>query len=127
MQKSIKKCEERTKDNDGIYFSICINYGGRDEIVKATQKISEEVKKGNINVEDIDEKMVGDYLYTNGQPDPDIMIRTSGELRLSNFLLWQLAYTEFVFLNKYWPDFNEKDLDNAVEDFQKRHRNFGAN
>lgn len=63
--------------------------------------------------------MVGDYLYTKGQPDPDIMIRTSGELRLSNFLLWQLAYTEFVFLNKYWPDFNEKDLDNAVEDFQK--------
>ena len=96
-------------------------------LVKATQKISEEVKKGNINVEDIDEKMVGDYLYTKGQPDPDIMIRTSGELRLSNFLLWQLAYTEFVFLNKYWPDFNEKDLDNAVEDFQKRHRNFGAN
>ena len=71
--------------------------------------------------------MGGDYLYTKGQPDPDIMIRTSGELRLSNFLLWQLAYTEFVFLNKYWPDFNEKDLDNAVEDFQKRHRNFGAN
>lgn len=63
--------------------------------------------------------MVGDYLYTKGQPDPDIMIRTSGELRLSNFLLWQLAYTEFVFLNKYWPDFNEKDLDNAVEDFKK--------
>ena len=106
---------------------MLFNYGGRDEIVKATQKISEEVKKGNINVEDIDEKMVGDYLYTKGQPDPDIMIRTSGELRLSNFLLWQLAYTEFVFLNKYWPDFNEKDLDNAVEDFQKRHRNFGAN
>lgn len=123
----IKKVEEKTKNNTGLVLNIAFNYGGRDEIVKATQKISEEVKKGNINVEDIDEKMVGDYLYTKGQPDPDIMIRTSGELRLSNFLLWQLAYTEFVFLNKYWPDFNEKDLDNAVEDFQKRHRNFGAN
>ena len=126
LQKSIKRCEERTKDNDGITFSIAINYGGRDELLNAVKQIAEQTKNGELNIDEITEQVISDNLYTKGQPDPDLLIRTSGEIRLSNFLPWQLVYSEFVFTDKNWPDFNEKDLDEAIEIFQKRNRKFGA-
>lgn len=122
----IDKCMERTKNNTGITFNIALNYGGRDEIVRAIKSIAEKVKENEINIEDITEQTISDNLYTKGQPDPDLLIRTSGEIRLSNFLPWQLVYTEFVFLEKNWPDFNEKDLEEAIEIYQKRNRKFGA-
>ena len=122
----IDKCMERTKNNTGITFNIALNYGGRDEIVKAVKSIAEKVKENEINIEDITEQTISDNLYTKGQPDPDLLIRTSGEIRLSNFLPWQLVYTEFVFVEKNWPDFNEKDLEEAIEIYQKRNRKFGA-
>ena len=126
MQNSIDKCIERTRNNTGITFNIALNYGGRNEIVKAVKDIAEKVKDDKISIDDITEQMVSDNLYTQGQPDPDLLIRTSGEIRLSNFLPWQLVYTEFVFIEKNWPDFNEKDLDEAIEIYQKRNRKFGA-
>ena len=122
----IDKCMERTKNNTGITFNIALNYGGRDEIVKAVKNISNQVKENKINVDDIDEQMISNNLYTNGLPDPDLLIRTSGEIRLSNFLPWQSVYAEFVFVEKNWPDFNEKDLDEAIEIYKTRNRKFGA-
>lgn len=127
MQKSIKECMERTKNNTGITFNIALNYGGRDEIVKATKKIAEQVKQGKINVDDINEEMISNNLYTFGEPDPDLIIRTSGEIRLSGFLPWQSVYSELLFIKKNWPDFSEEDLDNAIIEYQKRTRKFGAN
>ena len=126
MQKSIKKCIERTKNNTGITFNIALNYGGRDEIIKAVKQISKEVKDGIINIDKIDEETISNHLYTKGQPDPDLLIRTSGELRTSNFLPWQLVYSEFIFVEKNWPDFEEKDLDEAIEIYKQRNRKFGA-
>lgn len=126
MQKSIKKCMERTKNNTGITFNIALNYGGRDEILKAVKSICKKVKKNEVDIENITEEMISDNLYTKGQPDPDLLIRTSGELRLSNFLPWQLVYSEFLFVDKHWPDFEEQDLDYAIEIFQKRNRKFGG-
>ena len=127
MQKSIDKCMERTKNNTGITFNIALNYGGRDELVNAIKNIAQEVKQGKIDVEDISEEMDSNNLYTKDQPDPDLLIRTSGELRLSNFLPWQLVYSEFFFFFKNWPDFTEADLDNAIIEYEKRTRKFGAN
>lgn len=125
MQKSIEKCMERTKNNTGVHFNIAINYGGKDEIVKATKKIAQEIKENKISIEEIDEQTITDHLYTTGQPEPDLIIRTSGELRLSGFLIWQSAYSELLFIEKNWPDFNEKDLDNAIVEYEKRKRNYG--
>ena len=127
MQKSIKECMERTKENTGVTFNIALNYGGRDEIVKAVKAIAEKVKNDEIELENINEELITNNLYTKGQPDPDLVIRTSGEIRLSNFLPWQVVYSEFIFIDKNWPDFNEEDLDNAIIEYQRRHRKFGAN
>lgn len=126
MKNLIEKCMERTKNNTGITFNIALNYGGRDEIVRAVKSITEKVKENEIDIEDITEQTISDNLYTKNQPDPDLLIRTSGELRLSNFLPWQLVYTEFIFIDKNWPDFSEKDLDEAIEIYKKRNRKFGA-
>lgn len=119
------KMEERTQNNTGLKFNIAFNYGGRDEIVKATRKIASKVLKGELKLEDITEETVSNNLYTAGLPDPDLLIRTSGELRTSNFLPWQITYSEFLFLDKYWPDFTTKDIDDAIELYSKRHRRVG--
>lgn len=126
LKNSINKIVEKSKNNTGLTLNIAFNYGGRDEIVRAVKNISKRLKDDEIKLEDIDEKLVSDNLYTNDEPDPDLLIRPGGELRVSNFLLWQLAYTEFLFIDKYWPDFSNEDLLNAIEVFEKRNRKFGG-
>ena len=124
--KAMKELEEATKDNTKGILNICINYGGRSELVDTCKKISKMVANKEISIDDINEEFVSRNLY-NDLPDVDLMIRTSGELRLSNFLPWQLVYSEFLFLDKNWPDFEEEDLDKAIIEYQKRTRKFGAN
>ena len=114
--------EESSKDRDGMVLNIAMNYGSRDEIVRAVRNISEDVKNGKISSDDITENLFSNYLYTAGQPDPDLIIRPSGEYRISNFLLWQSAYTEFVIMNKLWPDFQKSDLDEALKIYSSRNR-----
>lgn len=123
----IKKVEEKTKNNTGLVLNIAFNYGGRDEITTATKKIAEKVKNGELNIEDITEELISNNLYTAGQPDPDLLIRTSGEERISNFLTWQISYSEFVFTDKYWPAFSNQDLLETIAIYQKRTRRFGEN
>ncbi len=125
IRSKIEELEECSKNNTGLNFTIALNYGSRDEIVRAVREISKNVKDGKISESDIDDKMISDYLDTRGIPDPDLLIRTSGEERLSNFLLWQLAYTEFYFTDVLWPDFNKKELIKAVEKYNERDRRFG--
>lgn len=124
-QKELKKSMDLTANNSSMTVHIALNYGSRDEIVRAVKRISTDVKEGRLDVDGIDEALVSSNLYTAGTPDPDLMIRTSGEVRLSNFLLWQFAYTEFVFTDMYWPDFDGDALEKAIEEYQNRHRRFG--
>ena len=126
IRNRIAELEEATKDNGGLNFQIALNYGSRDEIVRAVRRVSEDVKEGKVKPEDIDEKMFETYLDTHGIPDPDLMIRTSGELRLSNYLLWQLAYTEFYFTDIPWPDFTKVELSKAIEQYNRRDRRYGG-
>lgn len=126
LKESIEKIVEKSKNNTGLTLNIAFNYGGRAEIVRAVKKISEKVSKNEIELNDINEELVSNNLYTNGEPNPDLLIRPGGELRISNFLLWQLAYTEFLFIDKYWPDFSEQDLLEAIKKFESRNRKFGG-
>ena len=114
-----------TKDKTGICFNMAFNYGGRDELKRAIQKISEDVKAEKMTIEEITEEMISGYLDTANMPDPDLMIRTSGEVRTSNFLPWQLTYSEFYFTDCLWPDFTKKEFDKALEAYTTRKRRFG--
>lgn len=126
LQERIRELETFSAQNTGLHFQVALNYGSRDEIVRSVRCIAEEVKAGRLQPEDIDEACISQHLDTKGIPDPDLMIRTSGEQRLSNYLLWQLAYTEFYFTDVLWPDFDRKELEKAVEYYQKRDRRFGG-
>ena len=126
IQKAIGELEEATAGNTGLTFTIAINYGSRDEITRSVRKIAEKVKTGEVLPEDISEKMIAENLDTNYLPDPDLLIRTCNEQRISNYLLWQCAYTEFYFTPVAWPDFNKAELLKAVEAYSKRTRKFGG-
>lgn len=125
IRKRIRELEEATKENDGLHFQIALNYGGRDEIVRAVKEIARKVKDGSLSLEDITEEYLSGTLDTGGLPEPDLLIRTCMEQRISNFLLWQLAYTEFYFTPVAWPDFSKEELEKAVEAYNHRDRRYG--
>lgn len=124
--KTIEDAKERTKNNDRFYFNICLNYGGKDEIVRAARNIAKDVKDGKLEIEDITEDSFENYLYTAGLPPVDLLIRTSGELRTSNFLPWQLTYAEFIFPKVPWPDFTKEEFRKCIEEYYSRNRRFGT-
>ncbi len=126
MLELIERNENDSKDRDGMVLNIAMNYGGRDEIVHAVKDIADAVKRGDIDVSDIDSKLISDNIYTKGQPDPDLIIRPSGEYRTSNFLLWQSAYSEYCIMDVLWPDFKSEHLDKALIEYAKRNRRFGG-
>lgn len=126
VTKGFEDATQLTKNNTRITVNVAFNYGGRTEILDAVDQIINDVQSGKIRKEDVTEKLFGDYLYTRGLPDPDLLIRTSGEKRISNFLLWQLSYAEFYFTDKFWPDFDETEFRKAIEDFQSRERRYGG-
>lgn len=122
----INKIEEKTKDRKGLILNVCFDYGSHTEIIEAVKVISEKYKNDKIKLEDIDVKMIDNHLYTKDLPPLDLLVRTSGELRISNYLLWQLAYSELYFTKKLWPEFNRKELFKALDNFQNRNRRFGG-
>ncbi len=126
IRNRIAELEEATKHNDGLNFQIALNYGSRDEMIRAMKRMSADVKDGNVQVSEINEALFESYLDTHDIPDPDLMIRTSGEQRLSNYLLWQLAYSEFYFTEVLWPDFTKEELVKAIEYYNGRDRRFGG-
>lgn len=125
-QRALLEFEEKTKENTGLILNFAINYGSRDEILQAVRQIIDDVQNGDIDKEQINEQLMSQYLLTKGLPDPDLVIRTSGEIRVSNFLLWQLAYSELWFTDILWPDFTDEIYYQAIEDYQRRSRRFGA-
>lgn len=126
LQESIKRLEDYSKDFDGLQFQVALNYGGRDDIVRAVKKIAEKTSTGELNPDDITDDVISSNLDTADIPDPDLLIRTSGELRISNFMLWQMAYTEMYFTDVYWPDFDKKELEKALDYYANRDRRFGG-
>ena len=122
---ALMKTIDETKNNDRMTLTLCLSYSGRWEITQAAKQIAEKVKAGELDIEQVDEKCFSEFLNTKGMPDPELLIRTSGEERISNFLLWQLAYSEFYFTDKFWPDFGKEDLYEAIVDYQNRERRFG--
>jgi len=126
LQDAISYAEDKTKDYDQYFFNLAVGYGGREEIIHGIRKIAEAVKMGKLKADDINEKTFGEFLYTKDMPDPDLILRTSGEERISNFLLWQLAYSELYFSDIYWPGFRKIDFLRAVRSFQQRRRRFGT-
>ncbi len=126
IREQIRRVEELTKSNKGIVLNIAINYGSRDEIIRTAKKLAADVKNGLITEDQIDEKMISDNLFTKDVPDPDLLIRTSGEMRISNFLMWQLAYAELWFTDILWPDFKGEHVLMAIKEYQKRNRRYGG-
>ena len=126
LQEKIKELEEYSSQYDELYFQIALNYGSRDEITRGMRKLAQDAADGRLNPQEITEDTISGYLDTAGVPDPDLLIRTSGEQRLSNFLMWQLAYTEFYFTDVAWPDFHKEDLIKAIEKYNSRDRRFGG-
>ncbi len=126
IREQIKKTEKFTENNTGIVMNIALNYGSREELVNAARNLAKKVKAGELSADDINEDMISSELYTGGQPDPDLIIRTSNELRLSNFLMWQSAYSELYFTKTLWPDFSVKDLYDAIMEYQSRNRRYGG-
>jgi undecaprenyl diphosphate synthase len=125
LRNEIERSQNATANNQAIHFTVAINYGGRREIVKVCRQIAEATLAGEVNPENIDENLFEQHLYTAGNHNPDLLIRTSGEMRLSNFLLWQMAYTEMYFTHTLWPDFNRSEFHRALVDYQDRDRRFG--
>ena len=126
IRSRIEELEAATVNNDGLNFQIALNYGSRDEMIRAIRRLSKDCEEGRVRSQEISEELFESYLDTHGIPDPDLMIRTSGELRLSNYLLWQLAYTEFYFTDVLWPDFTKEELKKAIEYYNRRDRRFGG-